>query len=244
MNEIHELLANHSSVRAFAPGELSDEVVRASVAAAQSASTSSHVQAYSLLRVRAADERARLAELCGGQAQVADAGAFFAVCADQRRHRLAAELCGRPYCPNLETFLVAVIDASLFAQNLVIAFESRGLGICYIGGLRNDIAAVTELLELPRDVLPLYGLCVGEPLERPAPKPRLPVEAVLCEGRYPDDDAMLELMARHDEVMGAYYAGRGLEGRNWSGGVAAKFREPRRSHLASYYRERGAELDS
>jgi len=243
MNDTHELLRRHASVRAFQPVELADERVREAVASAQMASTSSHVQAYSLLRVRDPNERRRLAELCGGQAQVAEAGAFFVVCADQRRHRLAAELRERPYVPNLETFLVAVIDASLFAQNLVVAFESEGLGVCYIGGLRNDLDAVAELLELPHDVFPLYGLCVGEPVERPDAKPRLPVEAVLIEGRYPSDEAVRALLAEYDGVMSSYYESRGRPGRDWSGGVAAKFREARRSHLASFYRRRGAELD-
>ena len=32
-----------------------------------------------------------------------------------------------------ETFMVSVIDAALAAQNMSIAAESMGLGICYIG---------------------------------------------------------------------------------------------------------------
>lgn len=244
MNDTHQLLRRHVSVRAFRRVELDDARVRDAVASAQMASSSSHVQAYSLLRVRDEEERRRLAELCGAQPQVAEAGAFFVVCADQRRHRLAAELRRRPYVPNLETFLVAVIDASLFAQNLVVAFESDDLGVCYIGGLRNDLDAVAELLELPRDVFPLYGLCVGEPLERPAVKPRLPLEAVLVEGRYPSDDDVRAYLREYDGVMSSYYEGRGRAGHDWSGGVAAKFREARRSHLASFYRRQGADLDS
>ena len=37
------------------------------------------------------------------------------------------------------------------------------LGICYIGGLRNDLQAVTELLNIPYRVIPLFGLVVGYP---------------------------------------------------------------------------------
>ena len=37
-----------------------------------------------------------------------------------------------------EDFIVATVDASLFAQNLALAAESLGYGICYIGGIRNN----------------------------------------------------------------------------------------------------------
>ena len=243
MNETLALLARHRTVRRFRPDAVADETVRAAVTAAQMASTSSHVQGYSLVRVRDAGERQRLAELTGGQAQVAEAGAFFVVAADQRRHALAASAAGRPYAPNLETFLVAVIDASLFAQNLCVAFESLGLGICYIGGLRNRLAEVDALLELPEHVLPLFGLCVGVPDESPGQRPRLPVDAVLFDGRYPADAELEAALGAYDEIMGPEYAARGLHGRSWTGGVARKFDRPRREHLAAFYRSKGARLD-
>ena len=36
---------------------------------------------------------------------------------------------------------------SLFAQNCAIAAEANPLGVCYIGGIRNDIKQVDELLK-------------------------------------------------------------------------------------------------
>jgi nitroreductase len=41
------------------------------------------------------------------------------------------------------------------------------LGGVYIGGLRNNIESVTELLKLPKHVLPLFGLCLGWPADNP-----------------------------------------------------------------------------
>jgi hypothetical protein len=138
---------------------------------------------------------------------------------------------------------VSVVDASLFAQNLGLAAESRGLGLCYIGGLRNDLPAVDALLELPEGVYPLFGLCLGVPATRPARKPRLPVEALLVEERYPDDATMLELIDGYDASMAAYYAERGLSGRDWSGGVLRKNAVARRQGLLDYYTDKGARLD-
>ena len=55
-------------------------------------------------------------------------------------------------------------DAALFAQNMVVAFESMGYGTCYIGGLRNDLQALHEVLDTPEGVWPLFGLLKGVPL--------------------------------------------------------------------------------
>ena len=66
-----------------------------------------------------------------------------------------------------EQFIIATVDVALFAQNVVVAAESRGLGICYIGALRNDPQWVSELLALPRLVYPVFGLCLGYPAQDP-----------------------------------------------------------------------------
>ena len=249
MNETIDLLNAHRSVRRFGPDPIPDEHVRIAVEAGQRASTSSAVQAYSLLRVTDAEERRALVELTGGQPQVADAGAFFIVCGDARRHRLLLEQDDRDYTAGLEGFLVSVIDATLFAQNTVIAFESMGYGVCYIGGLRNDLAAVDALLDLPDGLYPLYGLCVGVPAEPPAdaaPRPRLPMEAVLCEGRFPVDAAVLQRVAEYDRGYEAYLrdrsGGKKPAGPAWSDRMRDIHGAPRRPNLAEYYASKGAEL--
>jgi len=242
MNPVQALMARHRSIRRFAPEELDGGTLRRAVEAAQMAASSSNIQAYSLLHIRDAGKRERLAELCGAQAMVATAGAFLVVCGDARRHRLLAERTGRAFVANLETFLLAVVDASLFAQNLALALESEGLGICFVGGLRTRLPEADRVLAIPDDVFPLFGLCVGVPAEEPAPRPRLPVEAILFDERYPGDEELLARIARYDETMSAYYARRGKRGYDWSGGVSRKFAKPLREHLHDYYRSKGAHL--
>lgn len=247
MNEVWSCMANHRSVREFAPEPVEDELVRGAVRAAQRAATSSDVQAYSLVRVRDRTRRAELAELCGGQAQVQEAGVFLVVAGDARRHALAAEREGREYRANLETFLVAVIDAALFAQNLALAFEAEGLGTCYIGGLRNRLAEVDRLLELPPLVFPLFGMCAGVARDAQvfevAQRPRLPLEAVLHEERYAVDAELAEVVERHDVEMREYYAQRGAPGRSWSGGVSRKFERLMRGELRGFFEGKGAVLE-
>lgn len=241
-NPTLDILLSHRSIRRFEETPVPDAHVRLAVEAGQQASTSSNVQAYSLLRIRDQSRLARLVELTGGQAKVARCGAFFVVCGDTRRHRLLAHRAGLPYEAKLEGFLVAAIDATLFAQNLCVAFESMGYGICYIGGLRNDLPAVQRLLEFPRGVYPLFGLCVGVPAEDPSRRPRLAPEAVLFEDRYPDDEALLAHAADYDAVMRAYYATRGAAAGSWSEKIEAQFREAYRTSVAEYYRSQGADF--
>ncbi|GAA3328274.1 hypothetical protein GCM10020331_071590 [Ectobacillus funiculus] len=45
-----------------------------------------------------------------------------------------------------------------------------GLGICYIGGLRNNLEEVAKLLNTPKYVIPLFGMTVGYPVHEPGKK--------------------------------------------------------------------------
>lgn len=243
MNDVLRLMSGHRSVRRYEARPVPDDAIRDAVRAAEMAATSSWIQAYSMLQITDSLKRARLRELTGDQAQVEQAGAFFVVCADIRRHQLVARAAGVPCEQNLETFMLGAIDASLFAQNLVLAFESMGYGICYIGGLRTRLPEVDRLLEIPDGVMPLFGLCVGVPAEEPALRPRLPVDAVWMKDSYASDEAMRQWIDAFDEVAGRYYEERCAPGRSWSGGLWRKFRQPVREHLIAYYRSKGARFE-
>lgn len=245
MNETITLMRGHRSIRRYAEEAVPDEHIRAAVEAGQAASTSSAVQSYCLIHVTDPGTRDRLIPLTGGQEKVARCGAFFAVCGDTRRHRLVAARAGRAYDAQLEAFLLAVIDATLFAQNLVLAFESMGYGICFIGGLRNRLDEVDALLGLPEGVYPYYGLCVGVPAEAPGRRPRLPIDAVLFRDRYPDDEALLGHVDEYDEAFRRYLVERDVDParlRTWSDAMAAKFTDPQRDDIGAYYRSKGADL--
>ncbi|MEM9662161.1 MAG: NADPH-dependent oxidoreductase [Planctomycetota bacterium] len=240
---VMDLLLQHRTIRRFKPDPVPEEHVRLAVEAGQMASTSSAVQAYGLIRVRETATREAIADLAGPQPKIAACGAFFVVFGDTRRHRIAAKRDGNAYDQRLESFLVAAIDASLFAEKMVIAFESMGYGICYIGGLRNDIDRLDGLLGLPAGVYPLFGLCVGVPDEAPSKRPRLPLDAVLFEERYPDDQTVLDQLAEYDTSYLEYLRQRGVvEPVAWSAQRAQAYAEPKRTHLGPYYTRKGADL--
>ncbi|MEM9199110.1 MAG: nitroreductase family protein [Pseudomonadota bacterium] len=220
-----DLLLSHRSVRAYHDTTLPAGTLTALVAAAQSAATSSNLQTWSLIAVTDAARKAALAQLAGGQKQIAECPLFLVWLADLSRNARLGEAEGveMSALPYLETFLVAAIDAALAAQNAVVAAEGLGLSTVYIGAMRNQPEAVAELLQLPPNCMAIFGMCVGHAdLERPAEvKPRLPQEAVLFHERY---DAAQEpaLRAAHDAEMEAFSVAQGMERQSWSARVLGR----------------------
>jgi nitroreductase len=216
-NDTIERLLSHRSVRAYRTEPLPDRIEPTLVAAAQSAASSSNLQLWSVVAVRDAERRKRLAELAGGQQHIIDAPLILVWVADLARAQAIAGREGRPVegFTYLESFLVASVDAALAAQNAVIAAESLGLGTVYIGALRNRPEEVADTLGLPSNAAALFGLVVGWPdEERPAAvKPRLPQAAVLHRETYALDQR--ETWDAYDETSRAFQRSQGLDPVGW-----------------------------
>lgn len=186
-----ETLLSHRSIRFYLPQSVPSAAIDLAIAAAQSASTSSNLQAWSVVTVEDSTRKSRINAIAGNQKQIEQAPLLLVWLADlSRARRITAERSetsdGLDY---LESFLLAVIDATLAAQNAVIAFESIGLGTCYIGALRNDPATVAKELNLPDEVFPVFGLTVGypDPSIKTDIKPRLPQSVVGHNEQYKRD---------------------------------------------------------
>ncbi|GAA2214518.1 NADPH-dependent oxidoreductase [Nonomuraea monospora] len=206
-NGVVELLLDHRTVRTFLPEPVDERVLRLIVAAAQSASTSANFQFTSVVSVRDAARRDRLATYAGDQQLVRDAGAFLVWVADwsrsvsiARAHDLPAQ--GADY---LDSTVSSIVDVALAAQNAAVAAESLGYGITFVGALRNRVDEVCAELELPAWTFPLFGLAIGVPApDDPADvKPRLGQDVVLHQETYtrPDPAAI----ADYRERIGRYY---------------------------------------
>ena len=101
-----------------------------------------------IIRVTDEGKRQALRGVAGGQRYVEEAPEFLVFCADLSRSMRCCEMNGGKAAEGLtEQFIIATVDTALYAQNLVVAAESAGLGICYIGALRNDPATVTRILD-------------------------------------------------------------------------------------------------
>ena len=241
-SEVLDLLMSHRSIRAFRDEPVPAEVLHAIVRAAQQASTSSNMQAYSVIRVTDSGLRSELAAVAGQQQYVETCPEFLVWCADMERLRIAAGLDPSAMPCNAEAYTIAVIDAALAAQNAAVAAESLGYGICYIGAVRNDIAKTAALLGLPKRVVPLFGMCVGRPDQAPLLRPRLPLRAVLHENRY-DASAYAGTVADYDEAHAAYLKARsgGRQSAGWSEQMRDRLSRPPR-RIGRFLKEQGFEL--
>jgi nitroreductase len=187
-NEVLDTILNHRSVRAFLPRALPEGTLELLVAAAQSASTSSNLQFWSVVAVQEPARKSRLAELAGQQQFIRDAPLLLVWLADlSRLDRIAAEhqaqVDGTHY---LEEFIVGVVDAALAAQSALIAAESLGLGGVYIGAMRNLPEQIAAELALPPHVFAVFGMSIGypDPALSTDIKPRLPQSVVLHREQY------------------------------------------------------------
>ncbi|MCM3618060.1 oxygen-insensitive NADPH nitroreductase [Sutcliffiella horikoshii] len=245
MNQTIETILSHKSVRKFEDKALTDEQIKVIVQSAQAASTSSFVQAYSIIGVKNKEKKSRLAELAGNQPYVEDSGHFFIFCADFHRHAVIGDMEGTDVTASIEStekFMVALIDASLAAQNATVAAESMGLGICYIGGIRSNIQEVAELLKMPAHTIPLFGLAVGYPAQDTGVKPRLPMENIYHEDEYQQDEAVFnsQLEDYNKEISG-YYNERtkGKRSDTWTSQMANMLRDPKRMHMKDFIEKQG-----
>ncbi|NHN33078.1 oxygen-insensitive NADPH nitroreductase [Paenibacillus agricola] len=247
MNETIRLLNSHQSIRNFTEQPVTQEQLQTIISAAQRASSSSNVQAYSVIHITDEDKRKQIAEWADNQAHISKSPVFLVWCADLYRLREAYSMHedpGQAYLGTTENWIVATVDAALAAQNAAIAAESLGMGIVYIGAIRNRIEAVSELLGLPAYTSPLFGMCIGYPNQNPGQKPRLPQQAILHHNTY-QTDGVVEQITDYDNTMMDYIMKRtgGKRSNGWSEDMRNKLKAPSRLDIKSYLNGQGLDKE-
>lgn len=204
MNETISLLQNHSSVRSFENKTIPEEQINEIFKAANQASSFSLLQAVSIIRISDEETRNKIRELCADQPYITEASEFWIFCSDfNRNHQIAPDVD----VTYTEFLQIGAVDVGLMAQNAMTAAESFGLGGVYIGAVRINIEELTELLNLPKYVIPVVGLCIGYPSEeKPGLKPRLPQSIVMHTDKY--ETFKVEDIKEYDQEMKDYYANR------------------------------------
>lgn len=242
MNETINLLQNHSSVRKFKNKPLTDEQVNHIFKSANQASSFSLLQAVSIIRITDEDTRKAIMELSRPQSYIQEASEFWIFVSDFNRNHQIAPNVDITYTEFLQ---IGAVDVGLMAQNAMIAAESMGLGGVYIGGVRLNIEKLSELLELPKYVIPLVGLCIGYPAEEKAQlKPRLPKEVVMHHNKY--EEFSLEDIEDYDQEMKKYYENRPIRApftakkvKGWSDHIDDHLERSIQPNMLSYLNKQG-----
>lgn len=195
-------ILKHRSIRRFKSTPIPEEELREMLEAASRASTCGNMQLYSLVVTREKAMREKLLPCHFGQQMVVEAPCVVTICADVHRFSMwCRQRDAEPAYDNFAWFLTAATDALLSAQNLALAAEERGLGICYLGTTLYTAGDIVRVLNLPKGVLPITTLVMGYPDEKPELTDRLPLDAVVHFETYNDYTAaeIDELWAEREE---------------------------------------------
>ncbi len=182
-----QLLNNRKTIRKYTDKAVSDELLNELLTAGCRASTTGNMQVYSIIVTRDADNKEKLAPLHFNQPMTTQAPVVLTFCADFNRfNKWCRQRNAQPGYDNFLSFFTAAIDALLAAQNVCVAAEVKGLGVCYLGTTTYMAKGIIEALELPKGVVPVTTVTLGWPAEDPAQVDRLPLDSVVHREKYHD----------------------------------------------------------
>ena len=242
--DILDQLMSHSSVRSFENKALPESLKAKLIQAAQAGSSSNFVQAFSIIEIKDPGKRQKIEKISNGMGHIETTGALYIFVADlYRNHELAKETTEdmRAFT-SMESLIVSIVDTTIAAQNMAVYAESQGLGICYIGGIRNDLNRLKEMLDLPQYTFPLFALTVGYPTVKNEVKPRLLAEELLKVDSYGSPNR--NVIASYDDKMNAYYQARSnnMKDGNWTKSVEAHYHVLRRPEVTDFLKRQGFEF--
>jgi len=187
MNPVIKTLTEHRTIRKYKSDPISNELLEQILQAGFRASTTGNMQLYSVIVSRDDDKRKELCKLHFGQKMVEEAPVLLTFCADFNRfNKWCRQRNAEPGYDNYLSFFTAAIDALLVAQNVCVAAESVGLGICYLGTTTYQADKLISFFDLPEGVVPVTTVVLGYPAENPEQADRLPTEAMVHYETYTD----------------------------------------------------------
>jgi len=182
-----EVLLNHRSIRKYKDKPVDDGLLNEILTAGTRASTTGNMQVYSIVITRDQEMKEKLAPTHFNQPVFTNAPVSLTFCADFNRfNKWCRQRNAEPGYDNFQSFVAAAIDALLVAQNVCVAAESKGLGICYLGTVTYNADKIIDILNLPKGVVPVATVTLGWPDENPPQTERLPLEAVVHQETYKD----------------------------------------------------------
>lgn len=187
MSDFYDTLFSHRSIRKYKADPIPEEVLARILEAGSRASSSGNMQPYSIIVTTEKGIKEELLPHHFNQSMVMDAPVLLTFCADFHRMRMWLEENDAPEnFDNFMSFLIGMIDATLASQNVALAAEAEGLGICYMGTTLASNNKISQVLSLPKHVVPVVGFSIGYPDEEPEVRDRLPMDGIIHREKYCD----------------------------------------------------------
>jgi len=187
-NLVIQTMLDHKSIRKYTDEMPSDEVIKTIVRAGQQAPFA--YQSYSVLLSRNGEQNPYKAPL------------LFTICLDPHKfEHIMTRRNWKLITNDLALLVLGIQDASLMAENMIVAGRSLGLGSCLLGSAPYRAEKIAKKYDLPKRVFPLVQLVMGYPAEDPSTRPRYPMEFTLFEDKYPkiDQDMISKAMQQMDD---------------------------------------------
>jgi nitroreductase len=187
-NFVLNTMLSHKSIRKYTEKMPSEDVIETIVRAGQQAPFAT--QCYSIMLSRNQKKNPYKAPL------------LFTICVDAHKFELImAKRNWKPIISDLGLLILAIQDAALMAENMIVAARSLGLGSCLLGNAPYVADKIAKEYDLPKRVFPLVQLVMGFPAEDPPPRPRYPLEFTLFEDTYPKlgEGTVTKAMKQMDE---------------------------------------------
>lgn len=176
------------TVRTFSGQAVDDTTIKEILKAASHAPTTGNMQLYSVVVTRSPQILAKLAPAHFSQPAFVNAPVALTFCADLNRFsHWCRQRNADPCYDNLQSLVSAALDTTILAQQFVtIAERDFGLGTCYLGTTTYNPDIISDVLKLPRLVVPVTTLAVGHPAGEQPESDRLEPEAFMHSETYHD----------------------------------------------------------
>ncbi len=198
-----EYFSNRVTVRNYSKKHIPEELLDSILEKAMRAPTCGNMQLYSVIVTRDKSNLERLAKEHFNQPAATGADVILTICADFNRFTQWCEASNaKPGYDNFHSFMMALTDAVIYAQQIVTIAEMEGLGTCYLGTVNYNAKQISELLQLPDLVVPVASLSLGFPANESEEQcERLPLKAIRHNETYRKDskEEILDLFKAKDE---------------------------------------------
>lgn len=183
-------LKAHRSIRKYKSRVIPEEILTDILVCGIRASNTGNMQLYSIIITRNSYKKALLAPLHFNQRMVIEAPILLTICIDFNRFSIWCEQNStQADFSDLLWLINGTIDFSLLAQNICVAAEDHGLGICYLGTTLYNALEICKILKLPKGVVPITALSIGYPELIPELNDRLSLDSIVHFEEYMDYSA-------------------------------------------------------
>ena len=164
--EFQDIILKRRSVREFGDKPVPDEKLRRVLEAARLAPSAGNRQPWKFVVVKDSNKRKALAQAANNQVFVGQASIIIVAVALMPERIMT---CGVPSY---------AVDLAIAIEHIVLAAVDEGLGTCWIGAFSQENAR--RIVGVPDKYKVVTVMPMGYPAVETAPRPRKPIEEVVC----------------------------------------------------------------